>query len=91
MMSTMGPIVEGDFTQVQLDQIKKMIYEGINAVHAESSKNLQQASDELKQMATNVEQARAQQLQNMQTSSAQVDAQVKAIAEHLSVAQQQNQ
>ena len=86
----MAAIVEGGFTQEQLDKVKSMIFEGIQAVHAESSKNLTQANDELKITATRIEEARTQQLASMQQAAAQVDEKIQAITTHLQTAQTQN-
>ena len=85
-----APIVEGGFTQEQLEKVRELIFEGINAVHVESSRDLQTASDQLKITATQIEEARTQQLANMQQATAQVDEKIQAIMTHLQTAQGQN-
>ena len=89
-MAAMGPIVEGDLTQVQLDHIRAMIFEGIKAVHDESQKSLATASQELQAMGNQIEAARTKQLQDMHTAAAQADARISEITQHLATAQVKN-
>ena len=86
----MAAIVEGGLTQVQLDHIRTIIFEGINAVGEESQKSLTQASQELKAMGNQIEQARTKQLQDMHAAAAQADARITEITQHLTAAQAQN-
>ena len=85
-----APIVEGGLTQVQLDHIRSMIFEGIEAVHESSQKNLQTASEELQAMGNRIETARTKQLQDMHTAAAQADAKISEITQHLTEAQAKN-
>ena len=86
----MAAVVEGGLTQVQVDHIRSMIFEGIKAVLEEFQKSLTQASQELQAMGNQIEQARTKQLQDMHAAAAQADARIIDIAQHLAAAQAQN-
>ena len=78
-----APIVAGGFTEEQLKHIRTMIFEGLEKVHSEAQSSVTAANNQLKTVAEQIEGAWTQQLQAMQTTAANADAQIKAITDHL--------